>query len=184
MAMVWVLDLLHLQLQHCPFSPIEALIVSGRPFAISTDSACKKFIWIISYLRFGFSFALYVRMCSLASMWVSQQLSKTFLTVENLWCFHSFFFFLHPPPRHGCGKLSILHIWVFILWFISFAKRQGEHGAKQREFGVLRQRLRFINIFDCHCLWLWLSQKFSDALVGWPPDWLFDWGLALSEREI
>lgn len=98
MAMVWLLDLLHLQLQHCPFSPIEALIVSGRPFAISTDSACKKFIWIISYLRFGFSFALYVRMCSLASMWVSQQLSKTFLTVENLWCFHSFFFFFFIRP--------------------------------------------------------------------------------------
>lgn len=105
MAMVWVLDLLHLQLQHCPFSPIEALIVSGRPFAISTDSACKKFIWIISYLRFGFSFALYVRMCSLASMWVSQQLSKTFLTVENLWCFHSFFFFSSSAPSTWLWKI-------------------------------------------------------------------------------
>jgi len=69
------------------------------------------------------------------------------------------------------------------------SRSRTQNWAGLREFRGLWDSVCGLLIFltasiCCHCLWLWLSQKFTDALVGWPRDWLFDWGLALSELEI
>lgn len=121
-------------------------------------------------------------LCSMrARGWVSER-PKTCPTVGNLWCFHSSFFCAPNVAAGNCR--SCIFEFLSCGLYHSQSDSRDPRSRNVPRTGVWDSVCGLLIFFDCHrscrCLWLWLSQKFTDAHVGWgwSWDWLFDWGFS------